>query len=31
VIELRDIIYFTSMMAVWLLATIVTIDLKKAA
>jgi len=31
VIELRDIIYFASMMAVWLLATIVTIDLRKAA
>ena len=31
VIELRDIIYFASMMAVWLLATIVAIDLKKAA
>jgi len=31
VIELRDIIYFASMMAVWLLATIVTIGLRKAA
>jgi ABC-2 type transport system permease protein len=31
VIELRDLIYFGSMMAVWLLATIVTIDLRKAA
>ena len=31
VIELRDIIYFASMMAVWLLATIVTVDLRKAA
>jgi len=31
VIELRDIIYFASMMAVWLLATIVAIDLKKGA
>ena len=31
VIELRDIIYFASMMAVWLLATTVTIDLRKAA
>ncbi len=31
VIELRDVIYFGTMMAVWLLATIVTIDLRKAA
>ena len=31
VIELRDIIYFASMIAVWLLANVVVVDLRKAA
>ena len=31
VIELRDIVYFASMIAVWLFASVIVVDLRKAA